>query len=549
MIFLTSPGKTYSVNSVGGCTISAGGTTLATIPANIQTTFIAPDEEVIVSDDNAIIVEVTGVGAGGSGGSSEPVDLTGVALLGEANTFTAANTFTGTVDMSAAQVTPPNGWDVDGPGLTSEQVELLTTYASSEGRNISISDTGEIVTQVGHTYVITAKELPVKCTDADLNLLCEVDAHNQIGFVAPGTTAYVDDTTCTITEVFRVAAPVMLSGNGGGGEPEGDYVTMDAGGAITGGRLDTLTNGTSLQYERTTLTSWDIDLPLLTHGISMFRNCRSLTNWDIDLPALTHGQYMFYNTGLTEWTSALPLLKYGERMFPWAKFTEWTVKLPNLEDGSVMFAAVPLAVWTVDLPNLTQGYVMFEKKPMTEFHGNLDKLSKAQGMFTNSKELSIFDSALPALSDAPEMFNACILNKESALNVLTDLPTYMSGTHRITVGIHTDHQYDEEVLAAIEAATAKGWTVTTQWNGTATSGVATLDLDMIYAKSEQDENGNYVDANNARYTVDWGHMVTSPDGTPSEIGYELFYSLDEALMKWGLTEYVEPESSIETENL
>ena len=69
MVFLTSPGKTYSVNSISGCTISVGGTTLATIPANVQTTFIAPDEEVTVSDNNAIIVEVTGVGAGGSGGS------------------------------------------------------------------------------------------------------------------------------------------------------------------------------------------------------------------------------------------------------------------------------------------------------------------------------------------------------------------------------------------------------------------------------------------------------------------------------------------------
>lgn len=71
MIFLTSPGKTYSVNSVSGCTISAGGTTLVTIPANVQTTFIAPEEEVLVSDNNAIIVEVTGVGAGGSGGTGE----------------------------------------------------------------------------------------------------------------------------------------------------------------------------------------------------------------------------------------------------------------------------------------------------------------------------------------------------------------------------------------------------------------------------------------------------------------------------------------------
>ena len=106
MIFLTSPGKTYSVNSVGGCTISAGGTTLATIPANVQTTFIAPEEEVLVSDNNAIIVEVTGVGAGGSGGtggsggSGGPIDLTGVALLEGGNTFTGDQIINGDLTVS-----------------------------------------------------------------------------------------------------------------------------------------------------------------------------------------------------------------------------------------------------------------------------------------------------------------------------------------------------------------------------------------------------------------------------------------------------------------
>lgn len=106
MIFLTSPGKTYSVNSISGCTISAGGTTLATIPANVQTTFIAPEEEVLVSDNNAIIVEVTGVGAGGSGGtggsggSGGPIDLTGVALLEGGNTFTGDQIINGDLTVS-----------------------------------------------------------------------------------------------------------------------------------------------------------------------------------------------------------------------------------------------------------------------------------------------------------------------------------------------------------------------------------------------------------------------------------------------------------------
>lgn len=131
MIFLTSPGKTYSVNSVGGCTISAGGTTLATIPANVQTTFIAPEEEVIVSDDNAIIVEVTGVGAGGSGEGGmteeERTLLTGAAQRDADNTFSAANTFTGTVDMSTASVTPPSGWNVG--ELTAEAIQAVAPMA------------------------------------------------------------------------------------------------------------------------------------------------------------------------------------------------------------------------------------------------------------------------------------------------------------------------------------------------------------------------------------------------------------------------------------
>lgn len=108
MIFLTSPGKTYSVNSISGCTVSSGGTTLATIPANVQTIFIAPEEEVIVSDDNAIIVEVTGVGAGGSGssgGSGGSIDLDGVALLDGGNTFTGDQVIEGDVTVSGEVTT------------------------------------------------------------------------------------------------------------------------------------------------------------------------------------------------------------------------------------------------------------------------------------------------------------------------------------------------------------------------------------------------------------------------------------------------------------
>lgn len=155
-------------------------------------------------------------------------------------------------------------------GLTAAQIELLTTYASAEGRNIPISEDGKIITQVGHTYTITAKELPVKCTDGDFNPLCEVAAHKQIAFVATGTVAYVDSVTCTVTEVFKAAASVELSGNGGG-EPKGDYVTLDANGCITSGRLDTLVDGSYLQFGKA-LTTWNIALPSLSNGTNMFES-------------------------------------------------------------------------------------------------------------------------------------------------------------------------------------------------------------------------------------------------------------------------------------
>ena len=261
---------------------------------------------------------------------------------------------------------------------------------------------------------------------------------------------------------------------------------------------------------------------------SHFNNIK-IGSFNYALPMLKIGASAFYNAGLTAWDVALPLLENGNRMFAKCRFEEWTVALPNLQDGSVMFADALFAVWTVDLPSLTQGYVMFENKPMTEFHGILDKLRTAQGMFTRCPALAIFDSALPALSDAPEMFNGCILNKESTLNVVTTLPTYTSGTHRITVGIHIDHQGDVDIADAVAEAEGKGWTVTVQWNGTASAaGASTWGLrgQSIFARVIEREA---VDGSICR-VLDWGHYVTDTTG------YEEFSSVEAAQQALGLTE-------------
>lgn len=102
MTFLTSPGKTYSIYSVAGCTVSADGSVVVTVEPGKQIAFVAPGEEISVSDPDAIIVEVTGIGAdltvpdAGSGGS---IDLPGVALRDGGNTFTGDQVIIGDVTV------------------------------------------------------------------------------------------------------------------------------------------------------------------------------------------------------------------------------------------------------------------------------------------------------------------------------------------------------------------------------------------------------------------------------------------------------------------
>lgn len=68
-------------------------------------------------------------GEPGEGGMTEAErdKLAGAAQRDADNTFTAANTFTGSVDMSTAQVTPPEGWNVG--ELTAEEVQAVVPIA------------------------------------------------------------------------------------------------------------------------------------------------------------------------------------------------------------------------------------------------------------------------------------------------------------------------------------------------------------------------------------------------------------------------------------
>ena len=145
--------------------------------------------------------------------------------------------------------------------------------------------------------------------------------------------------------------------------------------------------------------------------------------------------------------------------------------------------------------------------------------------------LRVFPTNYPQAQTADAMFNECQIPGEAAIAVLNSFPSYTSGTHNVTMGIHIDYQNDPDVLEAIENAEAKGWTVTVQWNGTATAAAATtwgMRRPPIYAKLAEVETPE----GGTEKVLDWGHYATNAE----ENGYKEFASVDEAKTYFNITE-------------
>ena len=131
---------------------------------------------------------------------------------------------------------------------------------------------------------------------------------------------------------------------------------------------------------------------------------------------------------------------------------------------------------------------------------------------------------LPALS-VNAGINQSQLNKESAIRLFNSLSEQSNVT--FTLGIHVDYKNDEEVLAAIANAEAKGWTLTVQWNGTPSAQASVtygLRKPPIYARvGEMERPAGIIER-----ILDWGHYVTNPED------YQEFSSLEEAYEHFNL---------------
>ena len=216
----------------------------------------------------------------------------------------------------------------------------------------------------------------------------------------------------------------------------------------------TATNGSYMFYQRSSLTSWNVNLPKLENGTDMFNSCARLASWNVDLPKLENGNQMFNGcAALTSWNVTLPELTNGNRMFYYCIYlASWNGALPKLENGTDMFGNTSLASWNVDLPNLTNG----------------------RNMFRNCARLASWNVALPNLTNGTDMFDGCSLMAESVTLILNSIPDRSAAglaVATLTIGKRTNFKTDPDVKellgetgAEITAKTYsfKGWNVIVQ---------------------------------------------------------------------------------------
>ena len=263
--------------------------------------------------------------------------------------------------------------------------------------------------------------------------------------------------------------------------------------------------------------------------INKYAECTTVTDMQAVNP-----DYKNDITSDGEWIYPLPKLKRAEnKMFE--KVRVFKSYMPSCLQAWTLFNANVIEYFECDMPALNNtGYMFHNNQKIRYAKADLSSVGGTNYMFLKAGNLVDCYVKLSKLSDDNTLWNGCQLNKASVLYSVPTLPTWTDGgTHRFTIGIHVDHKNDDEVLAAIENAEAKGWTVTVQWNGTPTSGVSTLDLKEIYAKVTEDDHGDYTDENGTRCILDWGHYVTNT------AGYKLFFSIYEAEQYFKLTKVEE----------
>lgn len=440
--------------------------------------------------------------------------------------------------------------DLIGGKLTEEQVEKLLSIANSEGRNVEINPDGTFETFIGRTYTVSTENEDIRVVDANDKPLAEVMAAGQVGFVANTTTCKVSNTDCIVTEVFKGAATLMLSGGGLDFSLSDEYIAAEF---LEGKNSQTYmkiplvtTTGQTVEYmtrqDWVTIKAWMLE-GLGTGSYRPFFYISldgTATNWIWGIGTTrkntvytsgVHTIKMYYGT------SSGYLVFDGER-------TEGFVVDSN--DGGAIKEYFPL--WTTNGNygnSVARKYYVILKVDGTDVLDLVPALdvNGTPCFFNKVDKTAIFNNGSDSFIVGFTVRQARKLNKlPSSGGVLTvSLPSSIVSGDTLT---------DSAVDAALSTARAKGWNITVQtYEEETASASSTFGFRRIWVRQMQDANGSYVDADGNRWQVDWCVTMYTPDNsTPEDHGYEQFRSIEAAVDYWGLTPYIDPTLEKPTEN-
>lgn len=332
--------------------------------------------------------------------------------------------------------------------------------------------------------------------------LGSVEAGEQKSFVATGAQLSVDDDAARVTLTFNRAASVLRLLGGGVAEKWDKYEACTTIAEMAAINAD-YKNDVNAKSE------WKWKLPLLKDARYLLEEAGNVKTLKVNLPAATSV------IGLAQLSS----VEKAEISAPIATSIDSSVGNCNSLSSLIIFAPAATISW----------YFASGATALKTAKGDLSSLQKGSYAFSGCTSLMEVDIEFPSLDSAAGMLANTQLNKKSVLCVLRSIPEKTDeNKHSLTIGIHVDLQKDEDVIAAIENAEAKGWTLTVQWNGKPTaSGASTFALRRrtVWAKlGAPMEDGTQ--------RLDWGHYVTDPSG------YTEFASLEEAKEHFNITDEI-----------
>lgn len=285
---------------------------------------------------------------------------------------------------------------------------------------------------------------------------------------------------------------------------------------------------------------WIYPLPKLT-SMYAYTECwwpDGLRKFCVPLPKVTNMYRAFSGSRIECFDLDLPLCENLNWLIQWTPYDGFYKGKIVAPKAKTMNSALSRGHKNIKIdfyvPNVQSSTWTFQNCSFIELKLTTQSIAHANGMFKNVVFYCEVPCSYPNLINAPDMFAGCKLSKSQAIKILKSIPAWVndSETHAITLGIHVDWKNDDEILGEVRKAEKRGWTVTLQWNGTASAKQAsTYSLrspsSKIYAKVIEETLKNEY-----KKYLSWGHYITDWE----KKGYHEFSTEMEARETFSLLE-------------